>query len=375
MITYDNLFDEIIALPNLYHAYNDARKGKSDTIYLEFNKNLHENLWKLHEDLQNNAYVPSPYTIFYVNDYKKRKIMAPHFRDHILHHAIYNYLEQIYDSTFIYDSFACRKNKGTHKSFFRLKKALNKYNQNDYFMKCDITKYFSSIDHYSLMAIIEKKITDKKLLWLLGEIINSHTEESLPSHTHNPYYEVQRKGIPIGNLTSQLFANIYLNELDYFVKHKLRVKHYIRYVDDFMILNKDAQYLHKVWQEIHVFLKNQLYLKLEPRKTQINKISFGADFVGYVGFKNCVRVRTKNYQMFKRKLKVKVARYHRGEVPFESLDASFISYRGHLSHTNSNKIKENLNRERLMVTASVAARSYGAGIGTMGRMRVPFAST
>jgi retron-type reverse transcriptase len=375
MRTYDDLFDEIIALPNLYHAYVDARKGKNDPLYREFNKNLHENLWKLHEDLRDKAYVPSSYTIFYVNDYKKRKIMAPHFRDHIVHHAIYNYLEQIYDSIFIYDSFACRKGKGTHKSFFRLKKALNKYSTDDYFMKCDITKYFNSIDHHTLMSIIGKKITDKKLLWLMGEIINSHTEESSPSHIFNSHCKEQQKGIPIGNLTSQLFANIYLNELDYFVKHDLRVKHYVRYVDDFIILGKDVKCLHNIWQEIHIFLENQLYLKLEPRKTQINKISFGADFVGYVAFKGCVRVRTKNYQRFRRKLKLRIEKYHQGKITFSSLDASFVSYLGHLSHTNSNRIRENIKEEHLMVTTSAVAPSFGAGIGTMDRMQVPLSST
>ncbi|MBU4342150.1 MAG: RNA-dependent DNA polymerase [Candidatus Altiarchaeota archaeon] len=358
MKTHDSLYEEIIAFPNMYHAYYEAIKGKADSTFKEFNNDLHQNLWELHEELLNQSYEPSPYTTFYLTDYKTRRIMAPHFRDHIVHHAIYNYLEQVYNSTFIYDSFACQKGKGTHKGFERVKKFINKYNHKDYFMKCDITKYFYSIDHHRLMSIIEKKIKDKNLLWLLGKILNSHKEDPLPSHIINPNCEEQKKGIPIGNLTSQLFANIYLNELDYFVKHKLRVKHYVRYVDDFIILAKDKDYLHNLWQEIHNFLKNQLHLKLEPRKTHINKISFGVDFLGYVAFKKYVRVRSRNYRRFRIRLKNRIHRYYRDEISLESLNASFVSYFGHLTHTNSNEIMEEIEK---LYTAVNVPDGTGAG--------------
>lgn len=371
MKTYDNLYEEIIALPNLYHAYDEAKKDKIDSSFRKFNKDLHQNLWKLHEELLGQNYRPSHYTIFYVSDYKKRRIMAPNFKDHIVHHAIYNYLEQLYDSIFIYDSFACRKGKGTHKGFERLKGFINKYNPEGYFMKCDITKYFYSIDHHKLISIIEKKIKDKNLLWLLEKIINSHKEDSLPSHIFNSNYKEQRKGIPIGNLTSQLFANIYLNELDYFIKHKLQVRHYIRYVDDFVILSKDKNYLHDIWQKIHNFLKSQLYLKLEQRKTHINKISFGIDFLGYVTFKRYVRVRNRNYRRFRTQLRERINKYYMDKISFKSLRASFVSYLGHLSHTNSNKIKEEIEKLYFMVTISTAAPSIGAGTGTMGLMQGP----
>ena len=127
MKTYSDIYGDIITLPNLYRAYHEARKGKVDKTFIDFDRNMHENLWKLHEELSDQTYEPSPYTVFYINDYKERRIMAPHFRDHIVHHAIYNYLEQIYDTTFIYDSFACRKGKGTHKGFKRLRAFINKY--------------------------------------------------------------------------------------------------------------------------------------------------------------------------------------------------------------------------------------------------------
>jgi len=343
MKTHDNLYPEIIALPNLYHAYYEAKKGKVlGRRFLTFDKKLHENLWQLHEELLGQSYEPSPYTIFYVRDYKERRIMAPHFRDHVVHHAIYNYLEPIYDSTFIYDSFACRKGKGTHKAFLRVREFLNKYSPEDYFMKCDITKYFYSIDHYKLMELLERRIRDERLLWLFGRVIDSHNEETIPSHIPNPEQEGQRKGIPIGNLTSQLFANIYLNELDQFIKHRLKVRHYVRYVDDFIILAKDKEYLHEICQKLRNFLGNELYLKLEARKTHINKISFGVDFAGYVAFKRHTRVRSRNYRRFMKNLRERIWLYKTGRLPAEKLYASFVSYLGHLGHTNSERLKENV---------------------------------
>ena len=381
MKTYDKIYGEIISLPNLYRAYREARRGKTDSTFMEFSKDMHGNLWKLHEELLGMGYKPSPYSTFHVNDYKERRIMAPHFRDHVVHHAIYNYLEPIYDRCFIHDSFACRKGKGTHRAFLRLRKFMNKYRPDDYFMKCDITKYFYSIDQQKLMEIIGRKIRDERLLWLIGKIVRSHGEEPLPHHIPNPENKEQRKGIPIGNLTSQLFANIYMNELDQFIKHRLKVRHYIRYVDDFVILakNKDVaerrslsdicrsdpvappHYLHEIWQKIRNFLHDELFLRLEQRKTQINKISFGVDFAGYVAFKRYARVRSRNYRRFRHRLNERIDKYHRGHISFESLNSSFTSYLGHLSHTNSNRIREKIEKLHIKVTASTAGRAVKRG--------------
>ncbi|MFH1365154.1 MAG: reverse transcriptase/maturase family protein [archaeon] len=342
MKTYDNLYEDIISLPNLYKAYFRAKKGKKNLKFQRFDKNLNENLWKLHEDLANKTYESSGYTVFYVKDYKKRKILAPSFRDHVLHHAIYNYLEEIYEQTFIFDSFACRKGKGTHFGLKRLKHFINKHSENDYFIKCDISKYFYSIDHLKLKEIFAKKIKDKELLWLLGKIIDSHFEENIPAHIFNPFTLNQEKGIPIGNLISQLFANIYLNELDSFVKCQLDIKDYVRYVDDFVILEKDKSKVGKIISELKSFLENELYLKLEDKKIQVNKISFGVDFIGYVIFKRFTRVRTRNYRRFKNKLDEKFSQFWKNEISFEEIKCSLSSYFAHLSYTNSEKIKKRI---------------------------------
>ncbi len=175
MKQYNNFYSNAVSLPNLYNAYEGAKKGKknnenslnSQTLalrgkasskkeVLDFSENLHENLLKLHFELLNKTYFIGKYKTFFVKDYKKRKITAPRFRDMIVQHALYNFLEDIYEKTFIFDSYSCRKGKGTHKGFKRVKSFINKSYYDDYFIKCDITKYFYSIDHFKLKKILDK---------------------------------------------------------------------------------------------------------------------------------------------------------------------------------------------------------------------------
>jgi len=339
MKTYHDLYDEIISLPNLYRAYFEAKKGKKNKDFREFDKNLTDNLAILHEDLVSLNYIPSEYNVFYVQDYKTRKILAPAFRDHIVHHAIYFYLNEIYEKHFIFDSCACRKEKGTHFGLKRLKSFVNKHNVEDYFAKCDISKYFYSIDHFVLKRIFSKRIKDEKLLWILGKIIDSHFEYTISAHIKNPDSFVQKKGIPIGNLLSQLFANVYLNELDNFVKEDLGVKHYVRYVDDFVILDSEKNRLKDIILKIKRFLRDKLFLTLKDSKVQINKIKFGVDFIGYVVFKKFIRVRSRNYRRFKKRMSLKVNNFERGFVSYDELKDSYSSYFAHLDYTNSEVIK------------------------------------
>jgi len=357
MKTYDNLYYEIISLPNIYRAYEKAIKGKKGKFkVLDFEENLHENLLDIHKELLDFSYEVSEYSEFYVNDYKTRKVLAPKLRDSVIQHAIYNYLEEIYDETFIFDSFSCRKGKGTHKGFRRLRSFLHKHKNQDYFIKFDVSKYFYSIDQYKLIEIIGKKIKDSDLMTLLEKIIYSHKEERIPAHIENFNFEEQRKGIPIGNLLSQLFANIYLNELDYFVKHNLKIEHYVRYVDDFVIIEKEKGNLGILCNILKYFLRECLFLKLENKKIQINKISFGIDFVGFVIFKRFIRVRTRNYRRFIKKLNVRLRLYHSKKLNILKLNASFESYLGHLSHSNSEKLKLRIIQIRVMTFVKAVKR-------------------
>jgi retron-type reverse transcriptase len=246
MKTYNNLYPEIYSMKNLILAWKKARKGKTKKDYIiEFEKNLRDNLKLLHYELKHQYYKPKSLVTFILRDPKTRKISKSDFRDRIVHHALVRVIEPIFDKTFIYDSHANRKCKGNLLATERFYKFIRKISRNGkikgwfnnnqikgYCFKADIKHYFQEIDHKVLLNIIERKIKDERVIWLIKRILDN-----------NVYDNPKGKGMPLGNLTSQFFANVYLNELDYFVKHKLRAKYYIRYVDDFVLLNSSKEQL------------------------------------------------------------------------------------------------------------------------------------
>ena len=231
MKSSNNLWQEFTSFKNIYNAFKNARKSNPNKrSVLLFSKNLEKELFKIQKQLLENKYNPAPYKKFKIYEPKERLISAPAFKDVVIQHAIINIIDPIFEKTFIYNSFACRKNKGTHKGLSKLKKTI-KFNKTlKYYLKQDVKKYFPSVDKNILKKIIKKRIKDRSLLSIILKIIDSY------SFNNN-------KGIPIGNLTSQLFANIYLNELDQYVKHTLKVKYYYRYVDDFIILSNNKKQL------------------------------------------------------------------------------------------------------------------------------------
>ncbi len=235
-----------------------------------------------------------------------------------MHHAIFRILYPIFDKSFIFDSYSCRNNKGVHKAINRLNQFSQKASKNNtktcWVLKCDVKKFFDSIDQEILINLIKNKIKDEDAIWLISKIIKSFS--ILPG-----------KGIPLGNITSQLFANIYLNELDQFIKHKLKIRYYIRYCDDFAILTDSKNYLENIIFKIGDFLQNNLKLILHPSKIEIRKFNQGIDFLGYVSFAcyKILRTKTKNRMLKKAKENYKI----------EMLS----SYLGILKHCNSFKLK------------------------------------
>jgi len=266
--TYDN----IISLENLLEAWQEFLKGKRKRKDVqEFQLNLMDNIFSLHNELKNKTYKHGPYHAFNISDPKPRNIHKATVRDRLLHHAIYRVLYPYFDKKFISDSYSCRLNKGTHKALERFKQFGNRVSKNNtkqcFILKCDIKKFFANIDHQILLNILDKHIEDKDILWLLETVIKSF----------NP-------GLPLGNLTSQLLVNIYMNEFDQFIKHKLKVKHYIRYADDFVAFACDSKYLTLILESMREFLTNKLKLTLHPDKIFIKTISSGLDFLGWVHF-------------------------------------------------------------------------------------------
>ena len=342
MKIYNHLFEKIVSAENLFSAWDSFKKDKRNkSDVLEFEWHLEENIFKLQRELQNKSYKHGPYTDFYITDPKRRHVHKASARDRILHHSIFNCLNPIFEETFISTSFSCRKGFGTHRGVEALAGMLRSLSENGthqvYVLKCDIKKFFDTVDHRILFSILKKRIKDSDTLWLLDGVI-----ESFSSEYSNIF---QSKGLPIGNLTSQLFANIYMNELDQFMKSKLRVEYYARYTDDFVILSRDEKYLQDLIPKIAEFLEHKLDLNLHPEKVYIRKLHQGIDFLGYLLFLNHRLVRAKTKRRIFTKLKRKIREYKDGAVGKVTLDQSLNSYLGVLSHANTYDLSEKLKNQ------------------------------
>ena len=311
-------FEQIISLNNLFNAWREFKrnKGKRQDIKL-FGFNLEDNLFVLHKELKNETYQPSEYTSFYIKDPKLRNIHKAVVKDRVVHQAIFRLFYYIFDRHFIFDSYSCRFNKGTHKGVDRLEKFIRQVGQNytrpTYVLKCDVKKFFDSINQEILFELIKKEIKNKRTLNLIQKIIGS-------------FAKAEGRGLPLGNVTSQLFANIYLNELDQFIKHQLKQKYYLRYCDDFIIVGNRLEELNNLIRPIDDFLNNQLELLLHPNKIEIRKVTQGVDFLGYVILPHYRVLRTKT----KRRILSKVGSHN------------LNSYLGVLSHCRGHKIKQKI---------------------------------
>jgi retron-type reverse transcriptase len=258
----------------------------------------------------------------------RREISALPFRDRVVHHAICSVIEPVFEKVFLFDSYACRKNKGTHAGAKRLQFFLRKNSKNCFALKCDVKKYFPSVDHEILKLSLRKKIFDKRLLGLLDTIIDS------PGGTI---------GIPIGNLTSQLFANIFLNQLDNFVKLELNARHYVRYMDDFVLLHESKKVLQDWKEKIRSFLCS-IKLDLSEKKASIFPVWLGIDFLGYRLFAFHRLTRKSTVKRFLRKIKPKIATFVSGDISFGKLLESFNSWKAYLLHGNSFSLKKSIYR-------------------------------
>lgn len=276
-------------------AWQEFVAGKRRKIDVnKFQTRFMDNILELHQNLKDLSYRHSAYQAFKVNDPKPRDIHKAEVRDRLLHHAIYRKLYPFFDRKWISDSFSCRDNKGTHKAIERFKAFFYKVSKNNtrtcWVLKCDIKKFFASIDHEILMQILSKQLVDANTLILIRNIVESFSSTG------------PGKGLPLGNLTSQLLVNVYMNEFDQFMKHKLKAKYYIRYADDFVILSQNRQELEVFLPKIKQFLVEHLSLTMHPTKISISTFSSGVDFLGWVHFPNHRVLRTSTKRRMVRNL-------------------------------------------------------------------------
>lgn len=309
-------FNDIISIENLMKAWEEFVKGKrnrKDVVC--FQANLEINILQLHCDLSDRTYMHGSYFAFKISDPKPRDIHKATVRDRLLHHAIYRKLYPVFDRSWIADSYSCRNDKGTHRALIRFKRFFYKVSKNNtrtcWVLKCDIRKFFASIDHELLMDILRQRIGDEDILWLLGNIIGSFQSTEAG------------KGLPLGNLTSQMLVNIYMNEFDQFAKHRLKGRQYIRYADDFVFLCHKKEYLQSLIPQISEFLEKELKLTLHPGKLYLKTFASGIDFLGWVHFPTHCVLRTSSKRRMIRTLKE------------ERSEKRLISYRGLLSHGNA----------------------------------------
>jgi len=341
MKTYTRLYEQIYSIENLLLAFKKARRGKSKKDYvLEFENNLEENLLSLQKKLIDETYNPKPLKSFIIRDPKTRKIHSSAFVDRIVHHAIVNILEPIFEKVFIYDSYASRKNKGTHEAVNRFKKFVRKVSQNGklvknslndnmikgYVLKADIQHYFDEVNQEMLIDIIKKKVNDEKTIDLIKKILSNFNSD------------IYGKGMPLGNYTSQFFANIYLNELDYFIKQDLNVKYYIRYVDDFVILHRSKKRLEYFKSKIEEFLETKLKLKLHQDKSKILALRDGVIFLGYRLFYHYSLLNKKNIKT----LKKKVISFKENKIGKEDFNNSIKGWEGYSKWANSYNLKKEI---------------------------------
>lgn len=317
MKTYADIYE----FSNLYSAYLKARKQKRyHKEILEFSYNLEPNLFALQRELRDKTYRVGAYRPFVVYEPKKRQIVALPFRDRIVQHAICNIIWADLDKRMIYDSYACRPGKGMHGAVKRLSGFIANRN-NGYFLKLDIKSYFASVNLETLSSILERYVPDPDIMNLLKTIIYSR-------------FDV---GIPIGNLCSQFFANIFLNDLDYYAKHVLKVKCYIRYMDDVIIVHSDKKVLREIWSAVEKFVNERLSLTLN-RKSHIGRVLDGIEFVGYRVFRGYRLVKKQSLMRMRKKYRAWVG----GKKSDEKYFASIGSWQGHCLDTQSHRFVEKI---------------------------------
>lgn len=307
-------YDDIISLDNLLLAWQEFHRGKRHKPDVqEFELRLMDNIISLHNDLKNHTYRHSGYQAFNISDPKPRNIHKALVRDRLLHHALYRSLYWHFNQQFIHDSYSCRLGKGTHKALSRFthfsRQASRNHTQTLWILKCDIRKFFASIDQEILIKILEKDLTDQNTRNLLKIVIQSFPQ-----------------GLPLGNLTSQLLVNIYLNEFDQFVKHQLKAKYYIRYADDFVLMSTNKHYLQNLLPKINQFLNQELKLSLHPNKVQLKTLASGLDFLGWAHFPDHRVLRTATKRRMLKRIK---------DSPKPEIIQSYV---GMLSHGNAYKL-------------------------------------
>lgn len=357
MKTYRRLYPQVYDFENLYLSYRAARRAKRDRAEVaRFEARVEDQLFLLQSELRNETYQPGTYRHFYIYEPKKRKISAAPFRDRIVHHALVRVIEPIFERRFIFDSYACRRGKGTHRALNRCTEFVRRYR---FVLQCDVAKFFPTIDHEILLKILGRTLADTQVMRLCERIVQSgagvlDSERELYWFPGDDLFAPLRpQGLPIGNLTSQFWANVYLNELDQFTKRTLKCRAYVRYADDFLLFHDDKSTLHLWLKELRDFAANHLRLLLHPTKCQVFPTSNGVPFLGFRHFTTHRRLKRPSVVRFRRRLRRLQQAYAAGLVSRERIGASIQSWCAHAAHGNTYRLRNQILRQTVFTPVRI----------------------
>lgn len=335
MKTYKKLYTQIADFSHLYTSWRKARRGKRyKPAAAAFERELDAQLTLLYQELSDEKWQPGGYRSFTVHEPKRRKISAAPFRDRVVHHALVSVIEPIYERKFIFDSYANRVGKGTHKALDRCTHFMRRFS---YVLQCDIQQFFPAIDHLILKEVLGHTIACQPTLRLCDKIIDSGLgvlaeEYEMRYFPGDDLFAYDRpRGLPIGNLTSQFWANVYMNELDQFVKHRLQCRGYIRYVDDFLLFANDKLTLHQWREQIIAFLQS-LRLTLHESRAQLRPVGQGIPFLGFTVYPDYRRLKRIRGIAYRRHLRTLWQKYQTREITQQQGHASVMAWLGHVRH-------------------------------------------
>jgi retron-type reverse transcriptase len=356
------MFDSVISEENLFLAwarFRNGKMGKRDVA--SFATHVEDHIFGLHATLRDGTYTHGPYEEFTVHDPKRRRISKACVRDRIVHQAVVQVIEPIFERRFIVDSYASRVGKGTHAMVDRVARFLRSATQNDrrpvWVLQCDIRKFFDSIRHDALLSILSETVRDAELMRLIEIIVRSYTTGSC-----------RGRGLPLGNMTSQLFGNAYMNDLDHFVKERLHMRWYARFCDDFLIVHSDRSALEGILPRIRAFLMNKRALVLHPRKVTIRKYAYGVDCVGTVLRPHAQTVRRATIRRAMRTIRIRTDEYCTGELADERYRSMLQSFLGLCVHGSNHHVRQRMQElvrrmlhedQRAVVECAMMRREWG----------------
>lgn len=349
MKTCKNLYPQITGFANLDLAWHKARRGKrGKEAAARFEENAEGEMFQLQRELESHTYRPGPYRTFIVYDPKQRKISAAPFRDRVVHHALCNVIEPIYERKFIYDSYANRVGKGTHRALDRAQSFTRRYR---YVFKADVETFFPAIDHNILKDILWRHIACVDTRWLMAQIIDSGRGILADQYRQRWFpgddllAATRPRGLPIGNQTSQFWANVYLNPLDHFVKRELKCRAYVRYVDDFLLFADDKQTLRAWRNAVEAFLSS-LRLTIHPDKSVVFPVTNGLPFLGFQVFPDHRRLLKGNVRAFLRRFSRQRRDLRRGDLRLDDIKPSLAAWNAHADHGDTWRLRMRLFQQR-----------------------------